>query len=715
VLLVASLVTAGPGAQDRGDPEPLPELARVARVFAEDGAELDLDRLLDALAAADVVFCGETHLDEVTHRVELFLYEGLLQRREGKVVLALEMFATDAQPVLDEYVQGRCDEASFLARSRPWSNYRTGYRPLVERARRDRLPVVAANAPAALTRRVASGGAAAFAALDEAERNLLPLRLLPTSEAYWKRVARATRGHVGAGGATDPERLLYSTQSLWDNTMGWSAARALQAHPDALVLHVLGAFHAAHRQGTVEQLLQRAPDAKVVTVGIEPVRDLALPPRLPLDADFVVRVEARARDVQDGFLAVHAAREHRYRLHAPPGGPKPLLLWLPAAGLRAEDGVALWQRALGDEAIVAVLEAPYAEVGEDLARGGRWFWPETFDADTGALAAAIARTRAYVEHWYPVDAGRVVLAGEGEGATVVASAALWGRNVARAALAFAPRSYRKLAERGLPDDPADVGSLRVFADGEHAKWWQRELEQHGERAPDAEVAAERDVVGAVRAALGLPARAAAGDPVVLVARASDAPRARAWAALAAAGAAHAGRPVRQVVVEPGAAEPEADLGAGARALAFPGEWPAEVEAALTRAGVAFLSVADAERAGLPPAPGPFGGTTILVVPAGAPEELRAQWRALAERNPMHRYGRFFRLEVVLEDGDRTLADALQAMVEARRSNALVVPASFCADAAYVRALRAQAAPFLDRVDVTWLPGLGGRIALALGF
>src|SRR5690606_5841722 len=220
VLLVASLVTAGPGAQDRGDPEPLPELARVARVFAEDGAELDLDRLLDALAAADVVFCGETHLDEVTHRVELFLYEGLLQRREGKVVLALEMFATDAQPVLDEYVQGRCDEASFLARSRPWSNYRTGYRPLVERARRDRLPVVAANAPAALTRRVASGGAAAFAALDEAERNLLPLRLLPTSEAYWKRVARATRGHVGAGGATDPERLLYSTQSLWDNTMG---------------------------------------------------------------------------------------------------------------------------------------------------------------------------------------------------------------------------------------------------------------------------------------------------------------------------------------------------------------------------------------------------------------------------------------------------------------------------------------------------------------
>ncbi len=48
------------------------------------------DRLLDALAAADVVFLGEQHTDETSHRVQLAVYEELLARRQQRVVLALE-------------------------------------------------------------------------------------------------------------------------------------------------------------------------------------------------------------------------------------------------------------------------------------------------------------------------------------------------------------------------------------------------------------------------------------------------------------------------------------------------------------------------------------------------------------------------------------------------------------------------------------------------
>ena len=36
----------------------------------------------------------------------------------------------DVQGVLDDYLAGRIDEAEFLSGSRPWQNYRTGYRPL---------------------------------------------------------------------------------------------------------------------------------------------------------------------------------------------------------------------------------------------------------------------------------------------------------------------------------------------------------------------------------------------------------------------------------------------------------------------------------------------------------------------------------------------------------------------------------------------------------
>ncbi|MFW6114312.1 MAG: ChaN family lipoprotein, partial [bacterium] len=42
------------------------------------GERLALNRMLDELAEADVVFLGETHTDETTHRVELAVYNQLL-------------------------------------------------------------------------------------------------------------------------------------------------------------------------------------------------------------------------------------------------------------------------------------------------------------------------------------------------------------------------------------------------------------------------------------------------------------------------------------------------------------------------------------------------------------------------------------------------------------------------------------------------------------
>ena len=113
-----------------------PPLHRAVSVrHGRTGEVLSFDAFLDALARADVVFLGETHIDETTHRVELAVYEGLLVRRKGKVVLAMEMFERDVQPALDGYLAGRIDEAAFLSRARPWKNYRTGYRPLIEKAR----------------------------------------------------------------------------------------------------------------------------------------------------------------------------------------------------------------------------------------------------------------------------------------------------------------------------------------------------------------------------------------------------------------------------------------------------------------------------------------------------------------------------------------------------------------------------------------------------
>ena len=104
-----------------------------------------------------VVFVGETHIDEVTHRVELALLKGLHQSGRS-VVVSLEMFGRDRQGILDDYLAGAISEDEFLAGSDPWNNYETGYRPIIEWARNAGVPVIAANVPRPVWRKVAFGG-----------------------------------------------------------------------------------------------------------------------------------------------------------------------------------------------------------------------------------------------------------------------------------------------------------------------------------------------------------------------------------------------------------------------------------------------------------------------------------------------------------------------------------------------------------------------------
>ncbi len=126
-----------------------------------------------------MVFLGESHDDETTHRVELAVYSGLLERRENQVVLALEMFERDVQPQLDRYLAGDMTEAQFLAAARPWDNYATAYRPLIEKAKSAGRPVVASNFPLPLRRRMAREGTDILQKLDSADKPLAPSRTLP--------------------------------------------------------------------------------------------------------------------------------------------------------------------------------------------------------------------------------------------------------------------------------------------------------------------------------------------------------------------------------------------------------------------------------------------------------------------------------------------------------------------------------------------------------
>lgn len=280
-----------------------PAFAQVPEARAWDAgasAWVDVGAMADALARYDVVFVGEQHDDPATHRFEATLLEAL-GRRTRDVVVSLEMFERDVQPLLDEHVAGRVADSAFAAGSRPWRNYDADYRPLVRTAAARRWPVLAANVPRPLASAVSRGGWAALDTLPDAHRRWYAARRSCAPEGeYFARFGEAMGGMGGHGPASDTAAAratlvrFYQSQCLKDETMAESIVRARQAWPGWKVVHYNGAFHSNHRLGTVERLARRIPDARIAVVAVVPVPDPASadPAEHAGRGDFVVFVPA---------------------------------------------------------------------------------------------------------------------------------------------------------------------------------------------------------------------------------------------------------------------------------------------------------------------------------------------------------------------------------------------------------------------------------------
>jgi len=280
---------------------PLTAQAPEARVWDAGGARwVEFGGMADALARYDVVFVGEQHDDPATHRLEAALLQAVGDRA-GRVILSLEMFERDVQPLLDDHVIGRVAEDAFLAGSRPWGNYADDYRPLVRMAAERRWPVVAANIPRPLASAVSRGGWIAVDTLPPASRRLMAAERECASDGeYFRRFGEAMGGMGGHGADADTaaaramvERF-YQAQCIKDETMAESIARARQAWPGWMVVHYNGGFHSDHRLGTVERLTRRLPDLRIAVVAVVPVPDPAAadPAEHAGRGDYVVFVPA---------------------------------------------------------------------------------------------------------------------------------------------------------------------------------------------------------------------------------------------------------------------------------------------------------------------------------------------------------------------------------------------------------------------------------------
>jgi uncharacterized iron-regulated protein len=295
LFLLLFVLACGPvGAALSQEPD---TLEQYYRVYTASGEAATLADVVAAMAGVEVVLVGETHDDPTTHALEARLLEEAFAHYGATrpVAVSLEMFERDVQGIVDEYLAGLITEDHFRRSSRPWNNYETDYRPLVEFAREQELPVLAANPPRRYVNRVSRLGPEALQALPEQARAMLaPLPYALASPAYrakWDKAmspptpvpdttaagtAEADTAAVSPGPSMHGNmEYILASQSLWDATMAYSIVEHLTRVPEALVLHMVGSFHIEAGTGIPEHLVRYRPGARQLIVLIRPHDDIA--------------------------------------------------------------------------------------------------------------------------------------------------------------------------------------------------------------------------------------------------------------------------------------------------------------------------------------------------------------------------------------------------------------------------------------------------------
>jgi len=221
---------------------------------------------IDQIAAdckdANVLFFGEEHNDSAGHYLEATIFQALYKLYGNNLALSMEMFETDCQLVLDEYLHGYINEDRFTKEARPWSNYKD-YRPSVEFAKSNNLDVIAANPPRRYVNMVSRKGMKSLDSLPKASKKYLPPLPYDTlpGRYYEKFKAIMSNGSPGSG---NPK--IYYSQNLWDAGMSYSIYQYWKKNKDKKIFHMVGHFHCDEKLGTLAQLQNRKSSLKILNI-----------------------------------------------------------------------------------------------------------------------------------------------------------------------------------------------------------------------------------------------------------------------------------------------------------------------------------------------------------------------------------------------------------------------------------------------------------------
>ncbi len=224
------------------------------------GEPISIQHLAKQLEVFDVILVGEWHTHPGIHLFQAQLFQELA-KQESDLALSMEQFSRPSQKVVDQYLAGEIGERILISQGNAWPNYESDYRSLIELAKQNQSPVIAANAPKDTVRCIGREGLAYLESLEIDEREFVASNI-DTSNSPYREKFMASMHH----GSPEQTAKQYAAQVTWDETMAESIVEFLASKPQAQVMHIAGKFHTEGGLGTAASITKRNPGLSVAIV-----------------------------------------------------------------------------------------------------------------------------------------------------------------------------------------------------------------------------------------------------------------------------------------------------------------------------------------------------------------------------------------------------------------------------------------------------------------
>jgi uncharacterized iron-regulated protein len=231
-------------------------------LFNKKGKETKYKALLEAASKVDVVFFGELHNNPIAHWLQYDLTRDLIKLKDRKIVLGAEMFETDNQLVLNEYLLDSINADTLAKRARLWPNFETDYQPLVDIAKENKLPFIATNIPRKYASQVYKKGIESLDTLSpEIKGWMVPLPMEYDGEVACYKNIMAMMGPDAAGHMNDN---LPKAQAIKDATMAWFIQKNFVE--GSVFVHYNGSGHSDNFEGIIWYLKKYRPELTFMSI-----------------------------------------------------------------------------------------------------------------------------------------------------------------------------------------------------------------------------------------------------------------------------------------------------------------------------------------------------------------------------------------------------------------------------------------------------------------